>query len=162
MFKFFISNNLISPNQSSFKLGDSCINQLLLITHEIYKSFDDGLEVRGIFLDISKAFEKVWHFSQIEAKWHCWWTIANFICFLSNRKQRVVLNGQNSSWTNVHVGVPQGCILRPLLFPVYINDSADDLSSNVRPFPDDTSLLSVVHDVNKCSFKRIKWWLEKD
>ena len=48
-------------NQSGFKAGDSCINQLLSITHEIYKSFDVGLEVRSVFLDISKAFDKVWH-----------------------------------------------------------------------------------------------------
>ena len=61
IFKFFIENKLISPNQSGFKPGDSCINQLLAITHEIYKSFDDGFEVRTVFLDISKAFEKVWH-----------------------------------------------------------------------------------------------------
>ena len=61
MFKFFIENELISPNQSGFKPGDSCINQLLAITHEIYKSFDDGFEVRGVFLDISEAFDKVWH-----------------------------------------------------------------------------------------------------
>ena len=61
MDEFFTENNLISPNQSGFKPGDSCINQLLPITHEIYKSSDDGLEVRGIFLDISKAFDKVWN-----------------------------------------------------------------------------------------------------
>ena len=61
MFKFFIEKELISPNQSRFKLRDSCINQLLAITHEIYKSFDDIFEVRGVFLDISKAFDKVWH-----------------------------------------------------------------------------------------------------
>ena len=60
MFKFFIENELISPNQSGFKPGDYCINQLLAITHEIYK-FDDGFEVRDVFLDISKAFDKVWH-----------------------------------------------------------------------------------------------------
>ena len=60
MFKFFIENELISPNQSGFKPGDSCINQLVAITHEIYKSFDDGFEVRGVFRDISRAFEKVW------------------------------------------------------------------------------------------------------
>ena len=54
MFTFFFSNNLISPNQSGFKPGDSCINQFLSITHEIYKSFDDGLEVKGVFLDIPK------------------------------------------------------------------------------------------------------------
>ena len=59
MFRFLIENNLISSNQSGFKPGDSCINQLLSITHEIYKSFDDGFEVRGVFLDISKAFDKV-------------------------------------------------------------------------------------------------------
>ena len=61
MFNFFIENKLISSNQSGFKPGDSCINQLLSITQEIYESFDLGLEVRSIFLDISKAFDKVWH-----------------------------------------------------------------------------------------------------
>ena len=59
MFSFFIENDLISQNQSSLKPTDSCINHLLSITYEIYKSFDDGWEVRGIFLDISKVFDKV-------------------------------------------------------------------------------------------------------
>ena len=58
MFEFFIENELISSNQSGFKPGDSCINQLLAITHEMYKSFDDGFEVRGVFLDISKRLTK--------------------------------------------------------------------------------------------------------
>ena len=61
MFTFFTENNLISPNQSEFRLGDSCVNQLLAITHTIYKSFDEGFEVRRVFLDISKTFDKVWH-----------------------------------------------------------------------------------------------------
>ena len=61
MFKFFIENEFVSSNQSGFKPGDSCVNQLVSITHEIYKSFDEGHEVRGAFLDISKAFDKVWH-----------------------------------------------------------------------------------------------------
>ena len=62
MFKFLIENELISYNQSGFKPCDSCINQLLAIAHEICKSFDDdGFEVRDVFLDISKEFEKVWH-----------------------------------------------------------------------------------------------------
>ena len=60
MFEFFIENNLISKNQSCFRPGGSCINQLISITHEIYQSFDDSLEVRAVFLDISKAFDKVW------------------------------------------------------------------------------------------------------
>ena len=61
LFEFFIQNNLITPNQSGFKAGESCINQLISITREIYKSFDDGYEVRGVFLNISKASDKVWH-----------------------------------------------------------------------------------------------------
>ena len=52
---------IIWSNQSGFNQGDSCIYQLLSVTHEIYESFDNGFEVRGIFLDISKAFDKVWH-----------------------------------------------------------------------------------------------------
>ena len=61
MFSFFLANNLLPPHQSGFKHGDSCINQLLSITHEIYSSIDDGFEVRSVFLDISKVFDKVWH-----------------------------------------------------------------------------------------------------
>ena len=60
LFEYFIENDLISQNQSGFKPGDSCITQLISITNEIYQSFDDGLEVRGAFLDISKAFDKIW------------------------------------------------------------------------------------------------------
>ena len=68
--------------------------------------------------------------------------------FLSNSLQRVVLNGQNSSWTNVHAGVPQGSILGPLLFLINTNDLLDNLTRNAKLFADDTSLFSVVHDVN--------------
>ena len=52
---------MVSSNQSGFRPADSCLNQLIAITHEIYKSFDDGHEVRGVYLDISNAFDKVWH-----------------------------------------------------------------------------------------------------
>ena len=61
MFRFFIENDLISQHQSGFKPGDSCINQLLSITHEIYQSFDESFDVHSVFLDISKVFNKVWH-----------------------------------------------------------------------------------------------------
>ena len=61
MFPFFIESKLIAANQSGLKPGNSCINQLIAITHEIYHSFDAGDEVRGVFLDICKAFDKVWH-----------------------------------------------------------------------------------------------------
>ena len=68
--------------------------------------------------------------------------------FLSNRKQMVVLNGQNSSWANVHAGVPQGSILGPLIFLIYISDLSDNLTSNAKLFADDTSLFLAVHDVS--------------
>ena len=89
MFKFFIENELISPNQSGFKPGDSCTNQLLAITHEIYKSFDKGFEVRGVFLDILKAFDKVWHEGLIFKLKHNSMSgnLINLLCdFLKNRK----------------------------------------------------------------------------
>ena len=61
MYPYLIDSNLISSHQPGFKVGDSCTSQLLLITHEIYKSLDEGFEVRGVFLDISKVFSRVWH-----------------------------------------------------------------------------------------------------
>ena len=61
MFKFFTEHKLISFSQSGYKPGGFCINQLLSITHEIYSSLGEGLEVRSVFLDISKAFDEVWH-----------------------------------------------------------------------------------------------------
>ena len=73
--------------------------------------------------------------------------------FLSNRKQKVVYNRQNSSWTNVHVGVSQGSILNPLLFLIYVNDSSDNLTSNAKLFADDTSLFQFIHNVNTSAKK---------
>ena len=61
MLSFLLANNLLAINQSGFKPGDSCINQPLSITHEIYSSFYDGFQVGSVFLDIYKAFDKVWH-----------------------------------------------------------------------------------------------------
>ena len=61
MFCFLLEKSLVLPNQSGFKPGNSGINQLLSITHDIFQSFDEGFEVRSVFLDISKAFDKVWH-----------------------------------------------------------------------------------------------------
>ena len=68
--------------------------------------------------------------------------------FLESRKQRVVLYGQHSSWRDVNADVPEGSILGPLLVLVYINDLSNGLNSNPKFFADDTSLFSVVHDVN--------------
>ena len=148
MFEFFIRNDLISQDQSGFKPSDSCVNQLLAITHEIFKSFDACLDVRTVFLDISKVFDKVWHqglLYKLKQNGISGNLIETLTDFLKDRKQRVVLNERNSSWANIKAGVPQGSILGPLLFLIYINDLPDNLSTNV--IPDDTSLFSVVHDI---------------
>ena len=124
LFEFFIANELISSNQSGFKPGDSCINQLLSITHEIYKSFDDGYEVRGVFLDTSKAFDKVWHnglIYKLKQNGVSGDLMNLIIDFLEARKQRIILNGQYSSWESVKTGVPQRSILGPLFFLIFIN-----------------------------------------
>ena len=121
------------------------------ITHEIYQSFDERFDVRSAFLDIHKAFDNVWHDSIIfKLKQNGMsGNLLNLLSnFLRNRKQRVGLNGQTSSWADVNAKVPQGSILGPLLFLIYINDLADGLSSNAKLFADDTSLFSVVHNAN--------------
>ena len=151
MFEFFTENELISQNQSGFKPGDSCISQLLCITHDIYQSLDDGLETRAVFLDISKAFDKVWHKGLLfKLKQNgISGNLLNVITdFLYQRKQRVVLNGQHSSWTTVILkqGSPRDLSLDHYL--VYTNDLCDGLTSNPKLFADDTSLFSVIHNIN--------------
>ena len=138
----------MSSHQSGFKGGDSCINQFLSITHEIYKSFD---EVCRVFLDISKAFDRVWHHDIIfkpQGNGISGKLLLVLKDFLKSRKQRVVLNSQHSSWRDVKTGVPQGSILGPILFLVYIDDLPNGLKSNSKLFADDASLFSVIHDVN--------------
>ena len=111
MFKFFTENELISPNQSGFKPGNFCINQLLAITHEIYISFNKRFEVRGVFLDISKASEKDWHEGLIfKLKQNgISGNLLNLLCdFLRNKKQRVLLNGQVSDWSDINAVFPRG------------------------------------------------------
>ena len=159
MFSFFLADNLLASKQSGFRPGGSCINQLLPVTHEIYSSFDDGFEVRSVFLDISKAFDKVWHEGIIFKLKQNGISddLLNILSdFLKNRKHRATLNGQSSSWTNFNAGVPQGSLLGPLLFLIYINDLSDGLSSNAKLFPDDTSLFSVVQDINTSAIELSK------
>ena len=154
MYSFFIENNLISSNESGFKQGDSCINRLLSITHDIYQSLDQGSEVRGVFLDISKAFDKVWHKGLIHKlkQIGIGGSLLKILTdFLKWRKQKVVLNGQHSSWSDVLDSVPQGSILGPLLFLIYINDLSDGRQCNPKLFADDTSRFATVHNIKKAT-----------
>ena len=119
IYVFLNDNNILSPNQSSFRPGDSTIDQLLAITTEIYDAFENYEETRAVFLDISKTFDKVWHerlifklkTNGINGK------LLNLLQnFLINRQQRVLLNGCASKWECLFSGVPQGSVLGPLLF----------------------------------------------
>ena len=98
--------------------------------------------------DISKAFDKVWQegfIFKLKQNGISGELLHVLSDFLSNRKQRVVLNSQNSSWANAYAWVLQGSILGPLVFIICINGN---LASNAKLFADDTSLFSVVHSVN--------------
>ena len=142
---------MLSDKQSGFRKLDSPVNQLISVTHQIYKAFDEDppLEVRGVFLDISKAFDKVWHeglLFKLERSGIQGLLLDLLRSYLSGRFQRVLLNGTRSCWQPVLAGVPQGSILGPLLFLVYIDDLIADFRSDGRLFADDVSLFSIVHN----------------
>ena len=135
LYSFFEDHKLPNPCQSGFKKNDSCINQLLSITHEIYSAFNfnPSLEVRAVFLDLSKAFDKVWHdglvykLASLSISGDLLKLVQNY---LDNRFQRVLLNDQTSEWKPVKAGVSQGSILGPLFCLVYINDICSKLLLN--------------------------------
>ena len=162
-------NGLLTAHQSGFHPGDSTINQLLSISYKIYTGFEEtpSRETRAVFLDFSKAFDKVWH-EGLLYKLECNGIAGNLLHliqnFLSNRKQRVLLNGRNSEWKDISAGVPQGSVLEPLLFLVYINDLVGNVRCDIKLFADDTSLFSAVYDESKTAeeldadLERVRLW----
>ena len=120
LYNYLLGNDLISQNQSGFKREDYCINQLIFITDDILNSLEEGLDVRGVFLDITKAFDKVWYerlIYKLQQNGISVELLNILIDLLNNRKQRVVLNGQSTNWVDVKAGVLQGLIMvGPLLF----------------------------------------------
>ena len=150
VYSFLDENRLISTMQSGFRPGDSCIFQLISITSEIYRSFEKHDETRAVFLDISKAFDKVWHNGLIH-KLKCNGISGNLLAFfesyIRNRYQRVTLNGTQSDWRSISAGVPQGSVLGPLLFLVYINDLTENIKSQMRLFADDSFVFTPVKKV---------------
>ena len=143
----------MNKNQSGFRPSDSCIHQLIAITHNIFSAFDanHSLEVRGVFLDLSKAFDRVRH-DGILYKLKSNGIDGNLFklikSLLNSRCQRVIVNGQTSIWKSFAAGVPQGSVLGPLFFLICINDLPLGLTTNVKLFADDTSLISVVNNAS--------------
>ena len=139
-------NNVLSSLQSGFKQGDSTVNQLTFLNNTVCQALDIGKEVHFVF---KKAFDRVWLAGLIHKlkaagvqgerlKW--------FTNYLAERKQRVILPGVTSDWTYILDGVPQGSILGPILFLIYINDIVAEIGSNIRLFADDTSLYIIVEN----------------
>ena len=109
------------------------------------------MEVCGVFLDLSKALDRIWHdglLYKLKSNGIDGNLFKLIKFFLNNRYQRVVLNGQSSVWKSVTAGAPQGSVLGPLFFLIYINDLPLALTTNAKLFADDTSLFSVVNNAS--------------
>ena len=143
IYNHLIVNNLIYKNQSGFLSGHSTVYQLIDIFHQICQSIDSKMYTCMIFCDISKAFDRVWHQgllfklkqSGIDGALLNW--IENY---LVNRTQKVFIGSSMSTLKQTTAGVPQGSVLGPLFFLVYVNDIVENLLSIIRLFADDTSL----------------------
>ena len=118
--------NIIACFQSGFTAGDSSVNQLV----ELYNTFFQVLDKGKVFCDISKDFDMVWHRGLTAKLKHygiCGPLLNWFISSLTNRFQRAVISGGVSSWLETLAGAPQGSILCPLLFIMFINDIVKEI-----------------------------------
>ena len=150
MTDFLIKQKLINPSQHGFLKAKSCLTILLCFLEEITKWVDDGSPVDVIYLDFQKAFDKVPHQRLIrKLKSH---GIGNSIInwiehWLTDRRQRVVVDGEVSSWKSVLIGVPQGSVLEPILCLVYINDLEEGVTGKILKFADYTKLFRKVKEI---------------
>ena len=135
------NNNILHDLQHGFRRGRSCESQLLLLIHELMHNHDSNIQSEIILIDFAKAFDKVLH-KRLLYKLQ-WYGIRGNIhhwikSFLSDRVQKVIIDGISSSSVPVTSGVPQGTVLGPLLFLIYINDLSDFIQySTLKLFADD-------------------------
>ena len=144
-----MENDVISERQAAYLKGDSTISQLIYIVHQIRQQWGHSKIIQGAFLDISAAFDKVWHrglISKLSQIGIDGTYLDLFKSYLFDRKQCVVVDGVKSSLLKVNAGVPQGSRLGPLLFIIYINDIITDIESEILIFADDTTLLATGTD----------------
>lgn len=163
--------SLITPDQSGFLPNHSTVTQLLELSHNMLKEMDEKKEMYILFCDISKAFDRTSHkgllikISQLGIRGGL---LNWFRSYLSNRQQRVLIEGQRSTWRDIFSGVPQGSVLGPLLFLLYINDLGLNINLNMRLFADDAThahasknltldQLAIQRDINQLNLWGIKW-----
>ena len=148
MVDFLVKHKLLNSSQHGFLKARSCLTNMLCFLEEITKWIDVGSPVDIIYLDFQKAFDKVPHQRLLlKLKAHgIGDSITDWIeQWLTDRRQRVVVDGEVSNWKSVLSGVPQGSVLGPILFLIYINDLDDNITSNVLKFADDTKLFRKVN-----------------
>ena len=148
MVDFLVKHKLLNSSQHGFLKARSCLTNMLCFFEEITKWIDVGSPVDIIYLDFQKAFDKVPHQRLLlKLKAHgIGDSITDWIeQWLTDRRQRVVVDGEVSNWKSVLSGVPQGSVFGPILFLIYINDLDDSITSNVLKFADDTKLFRKVN-----------------
>lgn len=137
--KHLKEHSMITNRQHAFIKYHSCETQLCTIIDDWAKELDKGNQT-DIFLDFEKAFDTVPH-ELLKSKLHQYGITGNILgwinSFLSQRKQQVRVNGKFSDWSSVASGVPQGTVLGPLLFYLYIHDITNDIDSEIRLFAND-------------------------